>query len=140
MYNGTWHLSCILLWKLIITCLNLIFLFQLKHCTSWLGKYPYIHIFSKICIGLLVLERSGWKKSFWQSISGFFSRYGQKIGSIFSDLFTLGFVALLVYVVYKTCVAAQTGYTANDEYRPTGSGYQPPPPGFRDEYTQRGMN
>ncbi|XP_022317373.2 uncharacterized protein LOC111120732 [Crassostrea virginica] len=64
--------------------------------------------------------------------------YGQKIGSIFSDLFTLGFVALLVYVVYKTCVAAQTGYATNDEYRPTGSGYQPPPPGFRDEYTQRG--
>lgn len=31
-------------------------LFQLKHCASWQGKYPYIHIFSKICIGLLVLE------------------------------------------------------------------------------------
>lgn len=91
-----------------------------------------------------VLDNWFWKiklkKSFWQSISGVFSRYGQKIGSIFSDLFTLGFVALLVYVVYKTCVAAQTGYATNDEYRPTGSGYQPPPPGFRDEYTQRGMN
>lgn len=62
----------------------------------------------------------------------------QKIGSIFSDLFTLGFVALIIYVIYKTCISAQTGYAANNGYRPTGSGYQPPPPGFRDEYTQPG--
>lgn len=68
----------------------------------------------------------------------FFFRARQKIGSIFSDLFTLGFVALIIYVIYKTCISAQTGYAANNGYRPTGSGYQPPPPGFRDEYTQPG--
>lgn len=65
--------------------------------------------------------------------------YGRKVGSIFSDLLTLGVAALIIYIIYKTCVSATAGYGANNGYRPTGSGYQqPPPPGFRDEYTQPG--
>ncbi|KAK3089759.1 hypothetical protein FSP39_006272 [Pinctada imbricata] len=68
----------------------------------------------------------------------------KKASSIVGDLIVLGIVAIIIYAVYKTCIASNntTGYNGNDQDRRDrwGQQRQPPPPGFRDEYMPRGGN
>jgi len=60
-------------------------------------------------------------------------------GSVFGDLLTLGVIAVVIYVIYVTCLSGNnrqdtTNTRRPDPQRPSA----PPPPGFRDDYMPGG--
>lgn len=63
--------------------------------------------------------------------------YGKKASSIVGDLLFLCGIALVIYIIYKTCLASNaTGGRQDDPGYPRADmgGNQPPPYGFRPEY------
>ena len=66
--------------------------------------------------------------------------WGKKSGSGFGGLLFLGGVALVIYVIYKSCLAPSAAQAAaagaDNAHRPrTDMGGDPPPPyGFRPDY------
>lgn len=65
--------------------------------------------------------------------SSYHYNYNYKSEGGASGLFVFGGVLLAIYVIYKTCIAPSTG---NSYAAGTGAGQQPPPYGFRPEFTQ----
>lgn len=57
--------------------------------------------------------------------------HSSKVSSILGDLVILGIVGIIIYAIYKTCIADRSH---NDSYRPPNEGRRPPPPGFRSDY------
>lgn len=65
----------------------------------------------------------------------YYRGYGKKAGSIIGDLLFLGGIALVIYIVYKTCLSSS--HTTGDSDRqpqPDMGSNQPPPYGFRPDY------
>ncbi|XP_053395306.1 store-operated calcium entry-associated regulatory factor-like [Mercenaria mercenaria] len=65
--------------------------------------------------------------------------YSKKASSVMQDLFYLGVIAGIIYIIYKTCIAtpnissdAPPPYDAQDPHRQPSA--PPPPYGFRNEY------
>lgn len=65
-----------------------------------------------------------------------YGHYGQRASSIFSDLVLLCIVGLIVYAIYKTCIAGNS--TEDRTFRSHDRGSRPPPPGFRSDYMPPG--
>ncbi|KAH3809167.1 store-operated calcium entry-associated regulatory factor-like [Dreissena polymorpha] len=69
---------------------------------------------------------------------------GKKVSSIVSDLFYLAIIAIVIYAIYKFCIASPTTAhpgdpppSYDDTYRPHGN-TAPPPYGFRQDYMPGG--
>ncbi|XP_052777350.1 store-operated calcium entry-associated regulatory factor-like [Mya arenaria] len=74
-----------------------------------------------------------------------YNSYKHKASSIFSDLFTLAIIAVVIYMIYKCVMATPSNPpdgpppSYDDTFRsqhPPGN--QPPPYGFREDYTSGG--
>ncbi|XP_025110985.1 store-operated calcium entry-associated regulatory factor-like isoform X2 [Pomacea canaliculata] len=65
------------------------------------------------------------------------TQFGTQSGSVFGHLLFVGGVAVVIYIVYKTCLSSNTAETSRDDsHRSSGfrGNPQPPPYGFRSEY------
>nr|KAG5700791.1 hypothetical protein BaRGS_034994 [Batillaria attramentaria] len=77
-----------------------------------------------------------WRRSTDAEAKAAGTTYEKKAKSVFGDLLFLGGIALVIYIIYKTCLSPSiSGGQDNSGYpRADGGSNQPPPYGFRSDY------
>ncbi|XP_071149219.1 store-operated calcium entry-associated regulatory factor-like [Mytilus edulis] len=61
--------------------------------------------------------------------------YGKRFSSICGDIIVLCIVGIIIYAIYRTCIADQShGQSGDPSFRSHDRGSRPPPPGFRQDY------
>lgn len=62
-------------------------------------------------------------------------RYGKRFSSICGDIIVLCIVGIIIYAIYRTCIAdGSHGQSGDSSFRSHDRGSRPPPPGFRQDY------
>lgn len=62
-------------------------------------------------------------------------RYGKRFSSICGDIIVLCIVGIIIYAIYRTCIADTShGQSGDPSFRSHDRGSRPPPPGFRQDY------
>lgn len=61
--------------------------------------------------------------------------FGKQFSSICSDIIILCIVGIIIYAIYRTCIAdGSHGQSGDPSFRSQDRGSRPPPPGFRQDY------